>query len=381
MAEVVEGKRVTWAEAFFDLVVVLAVTQVATLLGEHHQWWGLARAFIILALVYRTWVVTSLQSNRLGRDSTRDRVTLFGVGLCGLAMAIAIPHAYDTGAMQFALAFWIARVLIWIRYAAQYHSAKVLSSMGIAVVVIGPLLVVGALLEDNARELVWFIAALLDLGLTAFFGRKHELIHYDHSHLMERYGLFVLIALGESIVDLSLPLAKQATTIRPLELLAVAVCFVVVIMLWWAYFDRANAAITSALEQRREHVVVSRHLAYGHFGIVGGIVTIAVGFEQMVTQPLSPMTFTHLNLLYGGAILMLVSMVYLRWTMSRVLRVARTVTVAALLVFLYIGLLLPGIVATAILALLLAVMLRVEVRWPAFASRGEDDLAHSERQD
>jgi low temperature requirement protein LtrA len=375
----VEGKRVTWAEAFFDLVVVLAITQVATLLGEHHQWWGLARAFIILALVYRTWVITSLQSNRLGHDTTRDRVTLFGVGLCGLAMAIAIPHAYDTGGMQFALAFWVARVLIWVRYAAQYHSGRVFSSMGIGVVVIGPLLVAGALIEDaNGRELVWFLAALLDLALTAFFGRQHEVIHYDHSHLMERYGLFVLIALGESIVDLSLPLAKQDTAIRPLELLSVAVCFVVVIMLWWTYFDRANAAITSAISSHREHVVVSRHLAYGHFGIVGGIVTIAVGFENMVTEPLMRMTFTHLNLLYGGAILMLVSMVYLRWTMSRVLRVARVLTVAALLMFLYIGLLLPGLVATVILALLLFLLLRVEKRWPVFSSRGEDDLARSE---
>jgi low temperature requirement protein LtrA len=48
VAEVVEGKRVTWAQGFFDLVFVLAVTQVATLLGEHHQWWGLGRAFVVL---------------------------------------------------------------------------------------------------------------------------------------------------------------------------------------------------------------------------------------------------------------------------------------------------------------------------------------------
>ena len=108
VAEVVEGKRVTWAEGFFDLVFVLAVTQVATLLGEHHQWWGLGRAFIVLALVYRTWVSTSLQTNRLSRDSTRDRITLFGVGFCGLVMAIAIPHVYDSGGMQFALAYWAA---------------------------------------------------------------------------------------------------------------------------------------------------------------------------------------------------------------------------------------------------------------------------------
>jgi low temperature requirement protein LtrA len=80
---------------------------------------------------------------------------------------------------------------------------------------------------------------------------------------MERYGLFVLIALGESIVDLSLPLARQATAIRPGELLAVGVCFVVVCLLWWTYFDHANAAITAALQAVREHVVISRHLAYG----------------------------------------------------------------------------------------------------------------------
>ena len=78
VATTVEGKRVTWAEGLFDLVVVIAVTQVATLLGEHHQWWGLGRAVVILALVYRTWVLTSLQSNRLGDDSIWDRVTLFG---------------------------------------------------------------------------------------------------------------------------------------------------------------------------------------------------------------------------------------------------------------------------------------------------------------
>ena len=253
VAEGVEGKRVTWAEGFFDLVIVLAVTQVASLLGEHHQWWGLGRAFIILALVYRTWVIASLQSNRLGSDSTWDRTTLFGVGLCGLVMAIFIPHVYDSGGLQFALAFWVARFFTWGRYVVHYQT-KFLSSLGLGVFVVGPLVVLGGLLPDNSREMVWFLAALVDLALVAFFGRQHALIHYDHSHLMERYGLFVLIALGESIVDLSLPLARQASAIEADELLAVAVCFVVVCLLWWTYFDHANAAITQALSGVREHV-------------------------------------------------------------------------------------------------------------------------------
>ena len=198
---------------------MLAVTQVATLLGEHHQWWGLGRAFIVLALVYRTWVTTSLQTNRLSRDSTRDRITLFGVGFCGLVMAIAIPHVYDSGGMQFALAYWAARILLWLRYVPQYRP-RVVTSLGLSATVIGPMLVVGALLPDTWREVVWLVAALCDLGSVAVMGRMHRFIHYDHSHLMERFGLFVLIALGEQIVDLSLPLARQPDNIRPLELLA-----------------------------------------------------------------------------------------------------------------------------------------------------------------
>jgi low temperature requirement protein LtrA len=377
VAETVEGKRVTWAEGFFDLVVVFAVTQVATLLGEHHQWWGLGRAFVILALVYRTWVLTSLQSNRLGSDSTWDRITLFGVGLGCLVMAIAIPLVYDSGGMQFALAFWAARILIWGRYASQYR-AKVFSVLGLSVFLVGPIVVVGALLPDTIREIVWVLAALIDLGLVSFFGRQHELIHYDHSHLMERYGLFVLIALGESIVDLSLPFAKQATAIRPDELVAVAVCFVVVCLLWWTYFDHASAAITAALSGAREHVVLSRHLAYGHFGVVGGIVMIAVGFENMVGQPFATMTFTHLNLLYGGAILMLVSMVYLRWAVARLVRAGRVGAVVALLALLYFSLLIPGIVATGVLAAVLFAAIVVEKRWPTFASWGGTQLAHTQ---
>jgi low temperature requirement protein LtrA len=377
VTEVVEGKRVTWAEGLFDLVVVLAVTQVATLLGEQHQWWELGRAFIILALVYRTWVLTSLQSNRMGTDSTWDRVTLFGVGLCGLVMAIAIPQAYDSGGIQFALAFWAARILIWGRYASHYK-AKVISSLGLSVFLLGPMIVLAALLPDNLRGIIWFLAALVDMGMVAFFGRQHGLIHYDHRHVMERYGLFVLIALGESIVDLSLPLARQTAEARPGELLAVAVCFVVVCLLWWTYFDHANAAIVVALAGAPEHIVMSRHLAYGHFGVIGGIVTTAVGFENMVSQPGATMTFTHLNLLYGGTILMLVSMVYLRWTMAKLVRAARVGAVIALIPLLYVSLLLPGMVATGVLAGVLFVLVVVERRWPTFASWGGTQLARTD---
>ena len=90
------------------------------------------------------------------------------------------------------------------------------------------------------------------------------------------------------------------------------------------------------------------------------------------------MTFTHLNLLYGGAILMLVAMTYLRWAMSRMVRAARVGAVVVLAVFLYVSLLLPGIVATGLLAAVLLVLVVMEKRWPTFATWGGTQLASTE---
>ena len=84
------------------------------------------------------------------------------------------------------------------------------------------------------------------------------------------------------------------------------------------------------------------------------------------------MTFTHLNLLYGGAILLLVSMVYMRYAMSKVWRVARIAAIGVLLVLLYVSMLVPGIVATALLAAVLFGLVAVERHWPAFSTRRAD---------
>jgi hypothetical protein len=90
------------------------------------------------------------------------------------------------------------------------------------------------------------------------------------------------------------------------------------------------------------------------------------------------MTLTHLNLLYGGPILMLVSMIYLRWVMARLVRAARVGAAVALLVLLYVSLLVPGIVATGVLAAVLFVLVVVETRWPTFASWGGTQLADTD---
>src|SRR5437879_4593013 len=97
-AEVPE-KRVTWAELFFDLVFVFAVTEVSSLLHEHHGWAWVLRAVIVFVPLYWSWVGMSFLANTQDLTSAASRIGIFAVGLTGLFMALAVPDAYgDRGA-------------------------------------------------------------------------------------------------------------------------------------------------------------------------------------------------------------------------------------------------------------------------------------------
>ena len=90
----VTEKRVTWAELFFDLVYVFAVTEVSSLLHAHHSWAGVLRALIVFVPIYWSWVGTSVIANTQDLTSASSRIGIFSVGLAGMFMALAVPDAY-----------------------------------------------------------------------------------------------------------------------------------------------------------------------------------------------------------------------------------------------------------------------------------------------
>jgi len=105
-------KRVSWAELFFDLVFVFAVTEVSALLEHDHAWSGLLRALVVFVPIYWMWVGAAIQTNL--RDVSRPlvRLEVFGIALTAVLMAIALPHAYDTLGLLFALAYWTGRIIL-----------------------------------------------------------------------------------------------------------------------------------------------------------------------------------------------------------------------------------------------------------------------------
>src|SRR4051812_26552389 len=112
MTEPQQGKRVTWAELYFDLVFVFAITQVSALLHQDHSWAGCARALIVFVPIYWVWVGTSIQSNVNDLNRPLGRLSIFAVALGGLFMAMSVPHAYHDWGLLFACSYWASRLVL-----------------------------------------------------------------------------------------------------------------------------------------------------------------------------------------------------------------------------------------------------------------------------
>src|SRR5687768_5067294 len=213
-----EEKRVTWAELFFDLVFVFAITQVSHLLHDDHTWAGLARALIVFIPVYWAWVGTSIHANTHDVNTARDRIGIFAVGLCGLFMSLALPGVYEDRGVLFGASYLALRIVLAALVLRGYQGIPV-NSFSVAVVVTGPLLLLGGFLDGPARMAVWGLAAAVDLVVPRLIRTRLAGLALDGSHLTERFGLFLIIAIGESVVAIGHAAAPEALT--PARLTAV----------------------------------------------------------------------------------------------------------------------------------------------------------------
>jgi len=345
-----EEKRVTWAELYFDLVFVFAITQVSALLHHHHDWAGAGRALVVFVPVYWCWVGTTVQANIRDVDNPRDRIGIFAVGLGGLCMALAIPGADGGRGVLYGGAYWLARVVLLalvLRIPGAWRGPY-----GVGAVVSGPLMLAGGLLDGGARVALWALAALCDLSAPVVFRRRLATVDYHPGHLPERFGLFLLVALGESIVGIGAPVAEAR--LGPLELASVATAFVISCALWWLYFGFAADAMRFAVEtadSRRD--VIRRVFSYGHLVLIAGVITVAVGFGETVAQPGRALGAGTLGLLYGGCALYLLSFSYTRWVMFRMVSPTRLAAAGVVLVLLPLMVRLPAIGALVALAAVL----------------------------
>ncbi|PZS33955.1 MAG: low temperature requirement protein A [Pseudonocardiales bacterium] len=381
MTQATQDKRVSSAELFFDLVFVFAVTEVSAVLGHDHSWAGLLRALVVFVPIYWMWVGTSIQTNL--RDTSRPALwlTIFTVALAAVFMALALPDAYGDLGLLFAISYWVGRLVLGmtlLRRSALAATGSV-NPYTISMFMTAPLLVVGALLPSGARELVWAGAALLDLSTPSILRARMRMMRFDAGHLAERFSLFVLIALGESVVAIGVS-ARSGQHLTFAVGCAVAAAFVLSCGLWWVYFAFAAEAIQHALSTAKVQLDITRLvLSYGHLSFVAAIILLAVGMGDAVAEPGHHLGWAGAGLLYGGAALYLATFGFTRWAMFRLVSTTRLAAATVVVVLMPAAAYLPALAALAALALTVAVLnlvefMRVEQQgWRARLGRRADN--------
>lgn len=302
-------------ELFFDLVYVLAMSQLTHHLLDHLSPRGAAETLLLLLAVWGAWIHISWITNYFDRGTRPVRLMLIGVMLASLIMATSLPTALTDRGLAFALplvAVLVGPTLFALAAVGRRHPLnRVLARALVWWSAIGLFWVVGGLAGGDRRVLLWLGAVALLYGAIGFgfplpgLGRSHTTDYpIDGGHMAGRCRLFLILALGESILVTgasfgAVPPSRGSIT-------AFGVAFVGSVTLWWLHFDRAEEAgrriIVEADDPAR--IALSAY-TFDHIPMVAGIVALAAADEMTIAHPADPATAATAALILGGPALYL----------------------------------------------------------------------------
>ena len=361
------GGRVTALELFYDLVFVFAITQITHLLVDNLSWAGVGQASVVLLVVWWSWNYTTWVTNELDPESAVTRLLLIILMLGSLLMAIAIPEAFGDKALLFAGTYVAMQVgrHTFLTFAAARSGTPERERAGrilIWFIAAGVFWISGALVEGSARTSLWVVALAVDYSAPFVLywvpGRRHltgETWQVGTEHFAERFQLFVIVALGESIVVTGATTSELDLT-RP-TLLAFVVAFLVSASLWWLYFNIVARIVQQHLEVAQDRTTLARDgYTYLHVLIVAGIIVSAVGDELVIAHPTETLRGSELVAVVAGPALYLLAHVALRLRMTGTIGRKRLAGVMACVAVGFLG---PHVSALLLSALLLSVLIAV----------------------
>ena len=302
-------QRVSPLELFFDLVFVFALTQVTAFLADHLTWGGVLEGMAVLAALGWAWASYSWLTNAVPADEAIPaRLIILSAMGAMLVASLAVPGAFGEYGVIFGVAYFVVRLLMVALY--------VLSTGGMpderrAILKLAPgflggpaLLVVAGFLDGWIQGALWAVALTVDYGGPLVFGVAGFRIHAGH--FVERHGLIIIIALGESIVAIGVGAAGLG--LGPGVILATCLGIAVAAALWWAYFDYVVLLAERRLSRARnlERAQLARDsYSYLHLPMVAGIIFLALGVKKTLAHIGDPLGTIPAFALCGGVALYL----------------------------------------------------------------------------
>jgi low temperature requirement protein LtrA len=359
-------------ELFFDLVYVFAITQLSHLLLGDLSAGGVGQAAFLLIVVWWGWIYTTWMANWFDPASSSVRGVLTAAMLASLLMAASLPGAFGEQGMLFAASYVALQVgrnagalLLLDR---DHRLRRVFERLLAWSVVSGALWLAGATLDGDERLLLWAPALLTELAAPAAGywmparGRAATTDYNIEGRLFaERCQLFIIIALGESIVVTGATAAEAGLTST--VVLGRVVAFLETAAFWWLYFGAAEGPSGEVMGDTDDPGRLARDAyTYLHLPIVAGIIAAAVGDDLVIAHPHSALHGIGLAVLLGGPALLLLGESLFRWMLTGKPNAERLAVAVALVLLWPLGAHVSALLLLAIVVSLLAALVLWELR-------------------
>jgi low temperature requirement protein LtrA len=338
-----QHSRVTYAELFFDLVFVFAVTQISHTLLAHFTPLGVLQVTLLFLAVWWVWVFTSWVTNWLDPEKTPVRLMLFAMMLGGLVLSTSIPAAFEGRGLWFAMAYAAMQVgktiFLWAstplsRPRMRMNAIRIAAWLSMSAL----FWIAGGLAHGEMRLVLWAIALAIEYLSPAvrFWIPRHGASSVsdwviEGGHMAERSALFVIVALGESVIVTGATFADLAWSAESLA------AFVSVlagsIAMWWIYFHIGAEAGSEQISKSSEPGRMAR-LAYTylHMPIVAGIIVAAVADELVLKHPGGHADAKTVISAIGGPLLFLFGTILFKHSFRGFLQLSHGAGIAALCV-------------------------------------------------
>jgi low temperature requirement protein LtrA len=378
-----EERHASTLELFYDLVFVFAITQVSHLLLEHLTWEGVGQSLLVLLAVWWAWNYTTWVTNELDLESIVVRFMVIVLMLASLLMAVAIPQAFGEHALLFAGSYVAIQVgrHTFLAFACasageieRERAGRILTWF----VAAGVLWIAGGIADGEARTALWLGALAIDYTapiVTYWVPGKRRLDpatwEVETSHFAERFQLFMIIALGESIV-----LTGATTSGYELDLarvMAFGIAFLSTAALWWLYFNYVARIAQRRLELAPDRTKLARDgYTYLHVVMVAGVIVSAVGDELVIAHPTDVLPGREVAALVAGPAIYLLAHALFRLRMAGSISWRRLGGALACVAIGGVRAFAPGLVVAALLfCVLVAVIASEHIAAARRRARGE----------
>ena len=326
---------VTPVELFFDIVFVFTLTRMTHTLEQDLSLASAGRVLLVFGVLWWMYGGYAWLTNHVPPRRTSQKLLLFA-GMAGfLVAAVGIPHAFDGPGIIFGLGYL---VVISVHLLLFSQSDAVAGVVRLAPYNVGAaLLILAAGFFTGSTVYILWVAGFVLMAVIPYFVPRYSWVgaarsfHVTPSHFVERHGLLVIIALGESVIAIGVGVDVEHLTAGTIAMIVLALALPGA--LFWTYFtDTAAAehALTSADVERRS-LLSTRTYFFAHIPVLLGIIVAAAGIHAAIAHPGNRSSWPEATALAGGIALFLVGIAECRRSLSIVSPTSRLSAAALVL--------------------------------------------------